>query len=85
MRHLRPMLSTIAYLDRALCLLEQAKAQLLAPMPRMGGVNLSHACADVSALLGAKGVGNERAHLIPQGCNAKARKASAAFPYISCH
>ncbi len=52
-RLLRTLLSTIADLDRALgaALLEHAKAPLLAPMPRIGEVNLAQVVAEVGPLL----------------------------------
>ena len=52
-RHLRALLSNIADLDRALgaALLEHAKAPLLAPMPRIGEVNLAQVVAEVGPVL----------------------------------
>ena len=52
-RLLRALLSSIADLDRALgaALLEHAKAPLLAPMPRIGEVNLAQVIAEVGPLL----------------------------------
>ncbi|MDQ3679315.1 MAG: IS110 family transposase [Actinomycetota bacterium] len=52
-RLLRSLLSTIADLDRAMgaALLEHAKAQLLAPMPRIGKVNLAQIVAEVGPVL----------------------------------
>jgi len=52
-RLLRALLSTIADLDRALgaALLEHAKAPLLAPMPRIGEVNLAQIVAEVGPVL----------------------------------
>jgi transposase len=52
-RLLRALLSSIADLDRALgaALLEHAKAPLLAPMPRIGEVNLAQVLAEVGPLL----------------------------------
>jgi transposase len=52
-RHLRTLLATIADLDRALgaALLENAKARLLAPMPRIGEVNLAQIVAEVGPIL----------------------------------
>ncbi len=52
-RLLRSLLRTIADLDRAMgaALLEHAKAQLLAPMPRIGEVNLAQMVAEVGPIL----------------------------------
>jgi transposase len=52
-RLLRTLLATIADLDRALAagLLGHAKAKLLAPMPRIGQVNLAQIIAEVSPVL----------------------------------
>lgn len=52
-RLLRSLLATIADLDRALgaALLENAKARLLAPMPRIGEVNLAQIVAEVGPIL----------------------------------
>ena len=52
-RLLRSLLGTIADLDRAMgaALLEHAKAQLLAPMPRIGEVNLAQIVAEVGPIL----------------------------------
>ncbi len=52
-RLLRSLLRTIADLDRAMgaALLEHAKAQLLAPMPRIGEVNLAQIVAEVGPIL----------------------------------
>lgn len=52
-RLLRTLLATIADLDRAMgaALLEHAKAQLLAPMPRIGEVNLAQIIAEVGPIL----------------------------------
>jgi transposase len=52
-RVLRAVLSSIADLDRAMgaALLEHAKAPLLAPLPRIGGVNLAQVIAEVGPML----------------------------------
>lgn len=52
-RLLRSLLGTIADLDRAMgaALLEHAKAQLLAPMPRIGEINLAQIVAEVGPIL----------------------------------
>lgn len=52
-RPLRALLSTIADLDRALgaALLEHTKAQLLAPMPRIGEVNLAQIIGEIGPIL----------------------------------
>jgi transposase len=52
-RLLRSLLGTIADLDRAMgaALLEHTKAQLLAPMPRIGEVNLAKIVAEVGPIL----------------------------------
>lgn len=52
-RLLRSLLRTIADLDRAMgaALLDHAKAQLLAPMPRIGEVNLAQIVAEVGPIL----------------------------------
>ena len=52
-RLLRSLLRTIADLDRAMgaALIEHAKAQLLAPMPRIGEVNLAQIVAEVGPIL----------------------------------
>lgn len=52
-RLLRSLVRTIADLDRAMgaALLEHAKAQLLAPMPRIGEVNLGQIVAEVGPIL----------------------------------
>ena len=52
-RLLRSLLGTIADLDRALGagLLDHAKAQLLAPMPRIGEINLAQIVAEVGPVL----------------------------------
>jgi transposase len=52
-RLLRALLATIADLDRAMgaALLEHTKAQLLAPMPRIGEVNLAQVVAEVGPIL----------------------------------
>ncbi|MBA3288923.1 MAG: IS110 family transposase [Acidimicrobiia bacterium] len=52
-RLLRCVLRTIADLDRAIgaCLLGHAKAQLLAPMPRIGEVNLAQIVGEVGPVL----------------------------------
>lgn len=52
-RLLRSLLGTIADLDRAMraALLEHAKAALLAPMPRIGEVNLAQIVAEVGPIL----------------------------------
>lgn len=52
-RLLRSLLGTIADLDRAMgaALLEHAKAQLLAPMPRIGEVNLAQIVGEVGPIL----------------------------------
>ena len=52
-RLLRSVLRTIADLDRAMgaALLEHTKAQLLAPMPRIGEVNLAQITAEVGPIL----------------------------------
>jgi transposase len=52
-RQLRALLVNIADLDRALgaALLEHTKAPLLAPMPRIGEVNLAQVIAEVGPLL----------------------------------
>lgn len=53
MRLLRALLGTIADLDRAMgaALLVHAKAALLAPMPRIGEVNLAQVVAEVGPIL----------------------------------
>jgi transposase len=52
-RLLRCLLGTIADLDRALgaALLDHAKAQLLAPMPRIGEINLAQIVGEVGPIL----------------------------------
>lgn len=52
-RHLRCLLQTIADLDRAIgaALLEHTKASLLAPMPRIGEINLAQIVAEVGPIL----------------------------------
>lgn len=52
-RHVRTLLGTIADLDRAggAALLEHAKAPLLAPMPRIGEVNLAQIIGEVGPIL----------------------------------
>jgi transposase len=52
-RLLRTLLATVADLDRALgaALLGHAKAKLLAPMPRIGKVNLAQLLAEVGPIL----------------------------------
>jgi transposase len=52
-RLLRSLLRTIADLDRAMgaALLEHTKAQLLAPMPRIGEINLAQIVAEVGPIL----------------------------------
>jgi transposase len=52
-RHLRVLLDTIADLDRAIAaaLLEHSQAQLLAPMPRIGEINLAQIIAEVGPIL----------------------------------
>ncbi len=52
-RLIRTLLRVIADLDRALgaALLEHAKAQLLAPMPRIGEINLAQIVAEVGPIL----------------------------------
>ena len=52
-RLLRSLLRTIADLDRAMgaALLEHAKAQLLAPMPRIGEINLAQIVGEVGPIL----------------------------------
>lgn len=52
-RLLRTLLTTIADLDRAMgaALLEHAKAQLLAPMPRIGEINLAQIIAEIGPIL----------------------------------
>jgi hypothetical protein len=52
-RLLRSLLRTIADLDRAMgaALLEHAKAQLLAPLPRIGEVNLAQVVGEVGPIL----------------------------------
>lgn len=52
-RHVRTLLGTIADLDRAggAALLEHAKAPLLAPMPRIGEVNLAQIIGEVGPVL----------------------------------
>lgn len=52
-RHVRTLLATIADLDRAggAALLEHAKAPLLAPMPRIGEVNLAQIIGEVGPIL----------------------------------
>ena len=52
-RLLRSLLGTIADLDRALgaALLDHAKAQLLAPMPRIGEINLAQIVGEVGPIL----------------------------------
>ena len=61
-RQLRCLLGTIADLDRAIgaALLEHTKAQLLAPMPRIGEVNLGQVIAEVGPIL-ARAVDAEHA------------------------
>ena len=62
-RLLRSLLRTIADLDRAMgaALLEHAKAQLLAPMPRIGEVNLAQIVGEVGPIL-------DRAVDVEQAC-----------------
>lgn len=52
-RLLRALLGTIADLDRALgaALLDHAKAQLLAPMPRIGEINLAQIVGEIGPIL----------------------------------
>lgn len=52
-RLLRSLLRTIADLDRALgaALLEHTKAQLLAPMPRIGEINLAQIVGEIGPIL----------------------------------
>lgn len=52
-RHLRTLLGTIADLDRAIgaALLEHSKTSLLAPMPRIGEINLAQIIAEVGPIL----------------------------------
>jgi transposase len=52
-RLLRTLLATISDLDRAVgaALLDHAKAELLAPMPRIGEVNLAQLLAEVGPIL----------------------------------
>jgi transposase len=52
-RHLRCLLHTIADLDRAIgaTLLEHTKASLLAPMPRIGEINLAQIVAEIGPIL----------------------------------
>lgn len=52
-RLLRTLLATIADLDRAMgaALLEHSKAQLLAPLPRIGEVNLAQVIGEVGPIL----------------------------------
>lgn len=52
-RLLRSLLATIADLDRAIgaALLEHPKAHLLAPMPRIGEINLAQVVAEVGPIL----------------------------------
>jgi Transposase/Transposase IS116/IS110/IS902 family len=52
-RHLRCLLGTIADLDRAAgaALLEHAKAPLLAPLPRIGEINLAQVVGEVGPIL----------------------------------
>jgi transposase len=52
-RHLRALVGTIADLDRAIgaALLEHPKAALLAPMPRIGEINLAQIVAEVGPIL----------------------------------
>ncbi|HEX4866539.1 MAG TPA: IS110 family transposase [Acidimicrobiales bacterium] len=52
-RLLRTLLGTIADLDRAMgaALLEHSKAQLLAPLPRIGEVNLAQVVGEVGPIL----------------------------------
>ncbi|MGH9209987.1 MAG: IS110 family transposase [Acidimicrobiales bacterium] len=52
-RILRSLLTTIADLDRAMgaALLEHSKAQLLAPLPRVGEVNLAQIVGEVGPIL----------------------------------
>jgi len=52
-RHLRSLLTTIADLDRAAgaALLEHPKARLLAPMPRIGEINLAQVIAELGPIL----------------------------------
>ena len=52
-RLLRTLLTTIADLDRAMgaALLEHSKAQLLAPLPRIGEVNLAQIIGEVGPIL----------------------------------
>ncbi|MGH8871276.1 MAG: IS110 family transposase [Acidimicrobiia bacterium] len=52
-RLLRSLLATIADLDRAMgaILLEHTKAQLLAPMPRIGEVNLAQIVGEIGPIL----------------------------------
>lgn len=52
-RLLRTLLATIADLDRAMgaALLEHSKAQLLAPLPRIGEVNLAQIIGEVGPIL----------------------------------
>ena len=60
---LRTLLGTIADLDRALGagLLDHAKAQLLAPMPRIGEVNLAQIIGEIGPILA-------RAATVDQAC-----------------
>lgn len=52
-RHLRTLLGTIADLDRAIgaALLEHPRAALLAPMPRIGEINLAQIVAEIGPIL----------------------------------
>src|SRR5690606_22847240 len=52
-RLLRTLLATIADLDRAMgaALLEHSKAQLLAPLPRIGEINLAQVIGEVGPIL----------------------------------
>lgn len=52
-RLLRTLLQTIADLDRAMgaALLEHSKAQLLAPMPRIGEINLAQIIGEIGPIL----------------------------------
>lgn len=62
-RLLRSLLGTIADLDRAMgaALLEHSKAGLLAPLPRIGEINLAQIVAEVGPIL-------ERAPDVEQAC-----------------
>jgi transposase len=65
-RVLRALLSSVADLDRALgaALLEHTKAPLLAPMPRIGEVNLAQVVAEVGPLLARASDADEACALV---------------------